>query len=81
MLWPCAEGLTVVGADDEPAPVQHSVYGDTSMTQKKESYQQIIAELQQALSENPEVTLEGSLLDLAVVAMELQNPHQRKDCE
>ena len=55
---------------------------ESDMQRQEESkLQQIVAELQQALSENPEVTLEGSLLDLAVVAMELQNPHQRKDCE
>jgi len=45
--------------------------------QEESKLQQIVAELQQALSENPDVTLAGSVPDLAVIAMALQNTTNR----
>ena len=53
------------------SPLEDHIY---IMAQKHSDLQQILAELHQALTENPEVTLATSLLDLAVVAIALKHP-------
>jgi len=49
------------------------------MTQKSSYLQSIVTELRQALTENPEVKLERSILNLAVVAVALQHPDYWKE--